>query len=88
LIHLADISTVLEEKDGNCDSPITDNSTTEDGHVDSGDTSSQKNDSSATQEPVSSGKIKAGLEKKKRITKLEKVEKAMEKVCDTRSSRE
>jgi len=45
----ADISAILEEKDGNCDLPITDNSTTtEVSCVDGGDTSSQKDDSSAT----------------------------------------
>jgi len=78
------ISAVLEEEDSNCDSPITDNSITEGTQVDGGDTSNQKDDSSAAQEPGSSDEMKplAGLKRKRRSTKLEKVEKAMEKVCD------
>ena len=81
-----DITAVLEEEDSNCGSPFTDNSITEESRVDGGDTSSQKDDSSttsATKEPSRSDETKplASL-KRKRSTKLDKVEKAMEKVCD------
>ena len=86
LAEPVDITAVLEKEDSNCGSPFTDNSTTEESRVDGGDTRSQKDDSStmlATKEPSRSDEMKplAGL-KRKRSTKLDKVEKAMEKVCD------
>ena len=76
---------MLEEDESNYDSPYTDGGTTEENSCIGSDRSSQKDDSSAgsaSQEATSSAdKIKplAGL-KRKRNTKLEKVEKAMEKV--------
>ena len=80
----ADITT---EDESNCDSLYTDGGTTEESSRIGSDTSSQKDDSStglASQEATSSvDEIMpiAGL-KRKRNTKLEKVEKDMEKVCD------
>ena len=84
----ADITSVLEEDESNCYSPYTDSGAiTEESSRIGSDTNSQKDDSSAglaNQEATSSAdeiKPLAGL-KRKRNTKLDKVEKAMEKVCD------
>jgi len=80
----ADITTVLEEDESICDSPYTDGGNNEESSRIGSDTSSQKDDSSAgsdSQEATSNAdeiKPLTGL-KRKRNTKLEKVERLWRK---------